>query len=739
MNWTDLIGRQLGHYTIIEEIGRGGSSRVYRALDAQRQHDVALKVIPNDAEDRVGFVRRFEREVRAVAQLSHPNIVRVFDRGETDDLVYLAMQLVDGGTLRRQLGRPLPPAEAVAAIIQMAQALHHAHLRGIVHRDVKPSNMLVEQGDTNHLLLTDFGIAKVRGSRGITKTGTTIGTPEYMAPEQAEGKEIDQRADVYALGCVLYEALSGRPPFVGSTPVSVLYQQVHSRPAYIRGFNPDVPRELAHAVELALAKRPEDRFPTAESFAAALDPFVALPGSPAVTSRPLGLPVSRPPASRPLARPPAAEPILPITDDPLPSPISSPLVPPLGMPAPTSAPMPPAADAGTGSDWRKEGLDGLFPADAEPGTAGMPGVASPSSAPLPPRRLTSSPVKPGTPLPAFRLPSKATRPLDLPLTPDGQLDLEAFVARVEGERTQQAAPFEPLHSAYPPYTPSQPEPASPSAAPMYVPGNAPSYVPGYVPGGAYTPPERAATSGRLPGGDLPLDERGEPATALRRALARSGPIQPPRAPAAVWRPDPAEMTTAVHTTYHRPKRRRRPLVAGGLIAAALALTVAGGVAVNTLGLGLTLASKSKPIVTATAIPSPTVVPTATTTPHPPTPTTNPQVALDKQAAASFRAITLSSFQDRSCSAANNTSSFYSGQAVYIDLCGSYSPAPGPMTVAIRQNGQVVSVLASGVYVSPNESLWYARFGLSRGAYDMLVTMRLNGRDATAADLKFTVG
>src|SRR5260370_6088865 len=237
------------------------------------QRDVAVKVISNDGDDRVGFVKRFQREVQAVAQLNHPNIVTVFDRGEDDDVVYLVMQCVLGGTFRQKLGRPLPTGEAVSAVIQMAHALHQAHLRGIVDRDVKASNMLIDAESPRHMLLTDFGIAKVIGTRGLTKTGHTIATPESMAREQAEGKDIDPRADVYSLGCVLYETLAGRPPFIGSTPVSVLYQQVHSRPAYIRGFNPDVPRDLTRVIELALAKRPDDRYGTAERLAEALQPF----------------------------------------------------------------------------------------------------------------------------------------------------------------------------------------------------------------------------------------------------------------------------------------------------------------------------------------------------------------------------------------------------------------------------------------------------------------------------------
>ena len=273
MGWNDLIGMRLDQYDILDELGRGGSSRVYHAYDTDAKRDVAIKVIPNDAEDRALFLNRFIREVDAVRQLHHPNIVGVYGAGENDEFVYLVMQCVTGGTLRHKLNGPLPVPEAVAYMIQIAYALHHAHSKGIIHRDVKPSNMLLEYPGSNHLLLTDFGIAKIQGARGLTKSGTTLGTPEYMSPEQAEGREIDERADIYALGCVLYETLAGRPPFMGSTPVSVLFQHVHSRPAYIRGFNPGVPAELVHILEIALAKRPDERYGSAESFARALRPF----------------------------------------------------------------------------------------------------------------------------------------------------------------------------------------------------------------------------------------------------------------------------------------------------------------------------------------------------------------------------------------------------------------------------------------------------------------------------------
>jgi eukaryotic-like serine/threonine-protein kinase len=240
MEWNHLIGHMLGgdgRYEILAELGRGASSHIYRARDRIGERDVAIKVLPKDGEDRQDFVRRFEREAQAVAQLHHPNIVAVYGKGETEEVVYLVLQCVSGGTLRARLGKPLAIPEAAGAIIQMAHALHYAHQHGVIHRDVKPSNILVDGAKPRRLLLTDFGIAKLQGMRGLTKSGMTIGTPEYMAPEQAAGSEVDHRADVYALGCVLYEALCGRPPFVGATPVSVLYQQVHVRPPCLRAFN----------------------------------------------------------------------------------------------------------------------------------------------------------------------------------------------------------------------------------------------------------------------------------------------------------------------------------------------------------------------------------------------------------------------------------------------------------------------------------------------------------------------
>ncbi len=684
MRWNDLIGRQLGQYTLLEEIGRGGSSRVYRAQDQETERDVAVKVIPNDAEDRVGFVRRFEREVQAVAQLNHPNIVTVFDRGETDDLVYLVMQCVMGGTLRARLGKPLPAHEAVRYIVQMAQALHHAHQKGIVHRDVKPSNMLIDAENPQHLLLTDFGIAKLQGARGLTKTGTTIGTPEYMAPEQAEGKDIDARADVYSLGCVLYEALAGRPPFVGSSPVSVLYQQVHSRPAYIRGFNPDVPRVLTRILDMTLAKRPEDRYGTAEQLAQALAPFAeegasgapsesyfSTMGSGALGAEPPG------PATVPAPQWPPA------------TPSEEAAIPRL---AETAGPalQPPGNWHGLGA----EGLDALFPDDAE-GGAGRGAGSGPS--------LREDRLHHTIPLPAFRLPARRTRPLDLPLTSNGELDLERLMTQVD--------------------------------SPVLGNGRSKPSLGGWSPSG---PVDRSPGYDGVPNVTGAQGNSG----ALREALLHTSEQ---RAQRAIWRPKTDEMAavqTAARSRWRATRGIGRPQIWAALgLAAVLLLSAATWVGVSTSGLGLTLHGQPATVkATATATAAPTATATATATPAPTaTATTNPQAVLDQQAAAAFRAVTLATFTDGGCSSGNSTSHFAVGQTIYVNLCTATNAPSAPMTMQIRQAGTVLYTMTRNTYLAPGSSYWYSHSGLAAGTYDVRITLQLSGGTATARDMTFTVG
>jgi serine/threonine protein kinase len=285
-----LIGRQLGAYHIQAKLGEGGMARVYKAYHARLRRDVAIKIILAQIADQAGFRARFEQEAQLIAQLQHPNIVTVYDFGESGNLTYLVMQYVGGGTLRNQLreGRPLEPQQAARYALQMARALHHAHLHGIVHRDVKPQNMLVSSTDRNQLLLSDFGIAKLFSSgreatlttltpgalasdKSLTSVGQIVGTAEYMAPEQVNMQAVDARTDVYALGVVLFQMLTGQVPFQSSSALGLLYQQVNTVPLSARELNPAVPETLAQITARALAKAPEARFQSAEAMAQGLD------------------------------------------------------------------------------------------------------------------------------------------------------------------------------------------------------------------------------------------------------------------------------------------------------------------------------------------------------------------------------------------------------------------------------------------------------------------------------------
>jgi serine/threonine-protein kinase len=284
MSWNEPLGRTLAHYDLLAELARGGAARVYRAFDTRERRDVAIKVIstgfptgtPADAKEHRTFVTRFERAVAVALQLRHPHIVAVYDAGATERVVYLVMRLCDGGSLRRRLDAsgPLPVGLAARYGVQMARALDYAHQRGILQHEVKPAHMLLAKENPLHLLLSDFGSATILRLRHVTSAGIVIGAPEYMSPEQAAGKESDPRSDIYSLGVVLYEMLTGRPPFMGQSPIAIMYQHVHVAPASLRGDHPQVPGELWQVIETALRKQPDERYPTAAEFATALEPFV---------------------------------------------------------------------------------------------------------------------------------------------------------------------------------------------------------------------------------------------------------------------------------------------------------------------------------------------------------------------------------------------------------------------------------------------------------------------------------
>ena len=259
-------------YAIDREIARGGMSTVFVARDLRHDRRVAIKVLREDLAAAVG-ADRFLAEIRVTASLVHPHILPLFDSGSADGLLWYAMPFVEGETLRSYLARAgsLPIAEAVRLAREVADALDHAHLRGIVHRDVKPENVLLQGG---HALVADFGIAlalEQAGGERITRTGVALGTPQYMAPEQAAGERaLDARVDVYALGAMLHEMLAGEPPFAAATRQAVVRRLMHESPPSLGARRPDVAPFIAAAVRTALAKRPDDRFPSAAAFAAVL-------------------------------------------------------------------------------------------------------------------------------------------------------------------------------------------------------------------------------------------------------------------------------------------------------------------------------------------------------------------------------------------------------------------------------------------------------------------------------------
>jgi serine/threonine protein kinase len=265
-----LIGQTIGPYKITEKVGEGGMAVVYKGYQQSLNRYVAVKVLRGELAQEEQFVTRFRQEALAVAGLSHPNILTVYDAGVAFGMYYIVMAYVEGGSLRDLITQgPLEIDYAISIASQLADALDHAHRQGLVHRDVKPNNVLISRD--GRPLLTDFGIAKALGeTKGLTRTGTAIGTPEYMAPEQIQGQPVDGRTDIYALGIVLYEMLVGWAPFSATTPVAALYKQVNEPPPPLRQANINVPGWLETVVDKALAKRPQERYQHASELADAL-------------------------------------------------------------------------------------------------------------------------------------------------------------------------------------------------------------------------------------------------------------------------------------------------------------------------------------------------------------------------------------------------------------------------------------------------------------------------------------
>jgi len=258
------IGSELAGYRIVEPLGRGGTSVVYRAEHVRLGRPAALKLLA-PVLGEAGFRERFLRESQLAASIDHPSILPVFDAGEEDGFLYIAMACVEGSDLKTLLAEegPLPLRRALRIVGQIGSALNAAHARGLVHRDVKPANILVGDGDRAYL--SDFGVVKELSSNGTTRTGTFVGTIEYCAPEQIEGRAVDGRADVYALACVLYECLTGEPPFHRPSEIAVLNAHLHAPPPKL----PGQPGGLEAVIANALSKSPLDRYASCAEFVGA--------------------------------------------------------------------------------------------------------------------------------------------------------------------------------------------------------------------------------------------------------------------------------------------------------------------------------------------------------------------------------------------------------------------------------------------------------------------------------------
>jgi tRNA A-37 threonylcarbamoyl transferase component Bud32 len=276
-----MVGELIaGRYELEELVGKGGMSSVYRARDRLLERTVAIKVLHEHFSRDDDYVERFRREARAAARLQHPNIVTVIDRGEADGRQFIVFEYVDGENLKQRLQREgrLPVRTALELGIEVGVALSFAHANGLVHRDVKPQNVLL-RGD--EVKVTDFGIARsldVQG--GLTVTGTVLGTSDYIAPEQAGGRQVDALSDVYSLGVVVYELLAGAPPYTGENFLAVAMQHVNDPVPSVSSARPEVPPRLDTALRRAMAKEPDDRFRSMDEFVAELRACLAALGQP---------------------------------------------------------------------------------------------------------------------------------------------------------------------------------------------------------------------------------------------------------------------------------------------------------------------------------------------------------------------------------------------------------------------------------------------------------------------------
>jgi len=273
----NLIGKTIfGEYTITKKLGEGGMGAVYLASQQSIDQQIAIKVLHGRATKNDELVKRFNREAKAISMLTHPNIIRVFIFGRTDEgLIYLAMEFVQGTSLREEIARVKRMSEmrAIKILKQTLSALGEAHDLGIIHRDLKPDNILLTtyRGEEDFVKVLDFGIAKVKDPEGgpeqkLTQAGVVYGTPEYLSPEQAQALELDHRTDLYSLGCILYEMLTGAVPFKAPTAVNILMMHVYEEPKRPTEVLSEVAPEMEKIILKAMSKKPEERYQTAMEF-----------------------------------------------------------------------------------------------------------------------------------------------------------------------------------------------------------------------------------------------------------------------------------------------------------------------------------------------------------------------------------------------------------------------------------------------------------------------------------------
>lgn len=275
MSFSNWIGQTIGgRYKIEALLGQGGMSAVYRGIDPNLRRTIALKLIHPHLSSDAEFVRRFEQEAAAVAQLRHPNIIQVYDFNHDNEVYYMVLEYVPGETLQAKLkalhsaGQRLSLTEAVRIMATVTDAVEYAHRRGMVHRDLKPANVMLNQ--ESQPILMDFGVAKMLTGTQHTATGTLVGTVAYMSPEQIKGSRVDERADIYSLGVMLFEMVAGRPPFEGDSAMTVMFKHVNEPPPDIRQYNSELPEGVREVIQRALAKEAEDRYQHASDLASAL-------------------------------------------------------------------------------------------------------------------------------------------------------------------------------------------------------------------------------------------------------------------------------------------------------------------------------------------------------------------------------------------------------------------------------------------------------------------------------------